>query len=213
MSSALKSYSVGRFIAVLVSAAFVVVVTGDHPAAAAPPPVIKDLGAFSGVLDAINQHRASHGAPPLEWDDNAAEAAAQHAAHLRETQNLEHGNTDAYGQNLYLAMSTQTPGEPIPAAEKTAREAVKDWYSQGACYHGHYDPATASSYLEFTQLVWKGSQRIGIAVAHGGPDSNGWYRSYVVADLSPPGNYSGQFEQNVGQPYGETFPAASNPRC
>lgn len=45
----------------------------------------------------------------------------------------------------------------------------------------------------FTQVVWKGSQKLGVGFAVSG-DGNS---VYIVAQYTPPGNYMGQFQQNV----------------
>lgn len=45
----------------------------------------------------------------------------------------------------------------------------------------------------FTQVVWKSSQKLGVGFALTGDGKT----LYVVAQYSPPGNYMGQFGQNV----------------
>jgi len=45
----------------------------------------------------------------------------------------------------------------------------------------------------FTQLVWKGSKQLGVGIAF----ANGGKTAVVVANYYPPGNYLGQFPQNV----------------
>ena len=45
----------------------------------------------------------------------------------------------------------------------------------------------------FTQVVWKGSQKLGVGFALTGDGKT----LYVVAQYSPPGNYMGQFGSNV----------------
>jgi hypothetical protein len=47
----------------------------------------------------------------------------------------------------------------------------------------------------FSQMVWKNSTELGIARAR---DQNG--KVIVVANYNPPGNYIGQFTQNVPMP-------------
>jgi len=44
----------------------------------------------------------------------------------------------------------------------------------------------------FTQVVWKGSTELGIGKASG---RNGG--TFVVANYNPPGNFGGQYNQNV----------------
>ena len=48
----------------------------------------------------------------------------------------------------------------------------------------------------FTQVVWKGSRRLGVGVGYA---DNG-RKAIVVANYDPPGNYLGQFPQNVSPP-------------
>ena len=47
----------------------------------------------------------------------------------------------------------------------------------------------------FTQVVWKSSKELGVGKA---TSRSG--RIYVVANYYPPGNYQGQFAQNVLPP-------------
>jgi len=50
------------------------------------------------------------------------------------------------------------------------------------------------------QVVWKGTKAVGVGIATTSrPDAKGFYKSYVVARYSPPGNYEGRFESNVGK--------------
>ena len=48
----------------------------------------------------------------------------------------------------------------------------------------------------FTQVVWKGSEELGIGKA---ADSKG--RVYVVANYAPAGNFIGDFAANVSRPW------------
>ena len=45
----------------------------------------------------------------------------------------------------------------------------------------------------FTQVVWKGSQQLGVGVAF----ANNGRIAVVVANYSPPGNYQNRFTDNV----------------
>ena len=45
----------------------------------------------------------------------------------------------------------------------------------------------------FTQLVWKSSEKLGAGMAF----NNDRTKVYVVARYSPPGNYEGQYGDNV----------------
>jgi hypothetical protein len=45
----------------------------------------------------------------------------------------------------------------------------------------------------FTQVVWKSTSKLGIGIAL----SNEGKKAVVVAQYGPPGNYTGQFPENV----------------
>ena len=59
-------------------------------------------------------------------------------------------------------------------------------------------PGYSGATGHFTQVVWKGSTKFGIAKASA-KQKNGWYGVYVVAQYSPAGN-SPRYIANVGQP-------------
>ncbi len=71
-------------------------------------------------------------------------------------------------------------------------EATDAWYNEIKLYNFNR-PGFSMSTGHFTQVVWKGSQKLGagFAITRDGKSL------YVVAQYSPPGNYMGQFEQNV----------------
>lgn len=48
----------------------------------------------------------------------------------------------------------------------------------------------------FTQIVWKNTQYLGVGIA-----KNAYGRTVIVATYFPPGNYKGQFINNVLRPY------------
>ena len=55
----------------------------------------------------------------------------------------------------------------------------------------------------FTQVVWKASIKLGIGKATGKVvDDKGisWFCTWVVGRYSPPGNYRGQYQENVLKP-------------
>lgn len=68
--------------------------------------------------------------------------------------------------------------------------AVDDWYQEIEKYD-FQKPGFNMSTGHFSQLIWKGSQKLGIAYAQKNGDV------YVVANYDPPGNYHGQFNDNV----------------
>ena len=50
----------------------------------------------------------------------------------------------------------------------------------------------------FTQVVWKASTKLGIGRAYG--KRKGMFCTWAVARYVPPGNYGGQYQDNVKRP-------------
>jgi hypothetical protein len=48
----------------------------------------------------------------------------------------------------------------------------------------------------FTQLVWKATNKMGAGIAY----TSDRKQVYVVAQYTPPGNYEGQYQENVLPP-------------
>lgn len=71
-------------------------------------------------------------------------------------------------------------------------DVVDLWYAEEKLYK--YDGTFSKQTGHFTQLVWKASQQIGVAIV--GNSARG---SYVVVEYYPRGNVLGSFDQNVAQ--------------
>jgi uncharacterized protein YkwD len=142
------------------------------------------------ILRSHNELRARHGAPALSLDDRLNMYAQNWANHLAASATFGHSG-GTYGENLYYASSTS--GIDAAAA---ASGAVDSWYGESA--HYRYGSGFSSATGHFTQLVWKGSVRLGCGMARA---SNGSMNSvYVVCSYDPPGNVTSQFPQNVFPP-------------
>ncbi|CAF4308109.1 unnamed protein product, partial [Rotaria sordida] len=92
--------------------------------------------------------------------------------------------TQGVGENLYWASGRQINAYNAPIA----------WYQEIKDYdfnNGGFSMSTG----HFTQLVWRNTKRLGVGVAY----TNGGQSVYIVAQYLPPGNYQGQYQENVRQ--------------
>lgn len=158
-----------------------------------PPPVPAQRpqpGSVSGggdafareILQAHNQVRCLHGAPPLVWHDGVAAYARQWVSRGR----FEH--SDSYkapigplGENLYGSSELPSP-----------TEAVRSWYGEVSDYRPE-DPSGAAGH--FTALIWKDVRYLGCARAGGNLFCNYWSGSRT-ADCTTP-NMQGCYRTQV----------------
>lgn len=75
------------------------------------------------------------------------------------------------------------------------KNATESWYEEIHQYDFD-NPEFSQQCGHFTQVVWKNTTAFGIGVGFGDDGR----RAVVVARYSPPGNYLGQFPENVPQP-------------
>ncbi|MEE1763228.1 MULTISPECIES: pathogenesis-related family 1 protein [unclassified Streptomyces] len=146
-------------------------VTGAGSVSAASKPEVR------GFLTVVNQARAEVGVPPLVWDESVA-AQARSWTRLRVADcELVHSNS-RYGENLAKGSSPRY----------SLADAARLWLDEKSDYDRPSNSCVNDrECLHYTQLVWRGSTRVGAAKARCG---NGW--TYVVANFDPPGNWVGR---------------------
>lgn len=101
---------------------------------------------------------------------------------------MRHRTDGKYGENISSSSGI----------EETGSTSVNRWYDE--VQHYKYGHEFSASTGHFTQVVWKNSVNFGIGVAK---SNNG--TTYVVANYDPPGNFRGEFTENVLQPKGSLF--------
>ncbi|PHH68772.1 hypothetical protein CDD82_290 [Ophiocordyceps australis] len=159
-------------------------------------PDIKDL-----ALEKHNSYRSKHNAGPLEWDDYLADEAMAWIMQLEQCilRHPQMGEKE-YGQNLASASFTWAPTEQ-EFLDNTAN-GIDGWYDE-VKIHDFSSNSFIYATGHFTQLVWKGSKRLGCATrfcdgAKGETREGPAFNATVTAcHYYPPGNMGGEFLQNV----------------
>jgi len=131
-------------------------------------------------VDAHNRFRARHCAAALTWSAKLAEVAQRWANALRDRGCQFAHSGGNYGENL----AAGTKGTLDPGS------VVKMWYDEIAQYRfpdGGFSMETG----HFTQVVWRGTQRVGC----GHSQCKGM--DIYVCEYDPPGNWEGQYRDNV----------------
>lgn len=144
------------------------------------------------AVEAHNNLRAMHGAPPLTFADDLNEYSQKWADDIAKRDQMEHSNCTLpgggrVGENIYMCWSSD------PNATCNAKDACQSWYDEIKDYN--YNKSGFSMKTgHFTQVVWKESRELGIAFAKSPKGS-----IYVVANYRPAGNMQGDFDENVLQ--------------
>lgn len=150
------------------------------------------------VLNTHNALRSKHGSVPLTWSDECYAAAKRQADTCAARRALGHGNCDGpsgrHGQNAFWSS----------AGGATAKQAIDSWYAEAPKYRfggNTQQPGTG----HFTQIVWAGSQSVGVAKSADG--------CFVIANYFPAGNMLGTYNENV-RPCGSPMskPQAQQPQ-
>lgn len=144
-------------------------------------------------LRAHNKFRAMHGSPPLKLNRNLCLFAAEWAKELAKRKSFEHRPNNKYGENLYFGSGFKI----------SAEDAVRTWYNEIHDYN-FKKPVFHPDIGHFTQLIWKGSKELGVALQIANTTT------YVVCNYDPPGNIMGQFEANVPLPLSDKGAAPSS---
>ena len=137
----------------------------------------------SDILTNHNYHRKRHQVDALERSEEIEKVAQAYSEHLAEIEQLVHSH-NGYGENLYYCWASNS-------ICVTGEKASQSWYSEVSKYNFNspgYIPGTG----HFSQLVWKGSKKIGCGAA-----CNSKNKCYVSCNYSPAGNDLNHFGTNV----------------
>jgi pathogenesis-related protein 1 len=156
---------------------------GCPPPSSATAPSQISAAEKDTILRIHNQARAAtNPSPPLgplAWDSSLANGAQGWANIIGPSKHSEcHSGAQGSGQ-----------GENI-ADFGTVEAGVQFWYNEKAQYKYPTPVAAGAPYLHYTQMVWRGTQRIGCGKA---PSAKYWPTNIVlVCRYSPAGNFFGR---------------------
>ncbi|XP_041974430.1 protein PRY1-like [Aricia agestis] len=145
-----------------------------------------------------NVYRQRHAAPQLYMAPELCDYAQAWANHLAHTNRFRYRNDRDVGQNLY-----QRPVSAIQP-DVTGQEVSSYWYAAVRQYNFFKESDVLHANVNaghFTQMVWVSTKFFGVGKARSRAG-----KVIVVANYSPPGNQSGQFEANVLPPTPDNQP-------
>ncbi|XP_014471136.1 PREDICTED: uncharacterized protein LOC106742563 isoform X1 [Dinoponera quadriceps] len=134
-----------------------------------------------------NEYRRKHRVPDLRLSPELTAAAKAWANTLLNTNKLIPQSSSPYGENIYSMQCSD------PKLIVSAREVISKWYSEKKEHKFGVEPKVLNT-CHFTQIVWKKTTEMGIAMAK--RDGT----CVIVACYHPRGNIVGQFTENVLKP-------------
>ncbi|XP_015120642.1 uncharacterized protein LOC107043601 isoform X1 [Diachasma alloeum] len=134
-----------------------------------------------------NEYRRKHRVPDLRLSGELTSAARAWANTLLNTNKLVPQSSSPFGENIY-SVQCSDPNLIVPA-----REVVSKWYAERKDHKYGIEPKVLNT-CHFTQIIWKSSTEMGIAMAK--KDGT----CVIVACYHPRGNIVGQFTENVPKP-------------
>ena len=100
---------------------------------------------------------------------------------------MYHSSGSGFGENIFFQQGSE-------CNMKIGITATNLWYNE-VSMHNYSSNQFVYETGHFTQVVWKNSTELGIAKAVSGSG-----KCYISANYKPPGNYEGQFIENVLPP-------------
>lgn len=149
-----------------------------------------DLEAFGRSMVRVhNEYRKRHGVPELVLDSVLNGVAQSWAVQLGQSDKFGHNPSTKYGENIYCMWSSDRNAHPNP------RDVCRSWYDEVRDFNYGNEPRGRAVTGHFTQVVWKGSKRLGVGLA-----KTRTGKVVVVCNYEPSGNVAGQYNANVPRP-------------
>lgn len=133
---------------------------------------------------AHNEYRRKHGVSDLKLSPKLCQLAQEWADTLSRRGVLQSRGGTRFGENIFCVQSSS----PI---EVNGCDPVDNWYNEAKSHVYGREPNTLKT-GHFTQIVWRETQELGVAVSR---NRNG--QIFVVANYDPPGNVIGTYSENV----------------
>ncbi|KAL3318523.1 hypothetical protein Ciccas_002801 [Cichlidogyrus casuarinus] len=130
--------------------------------------------------------RSLHGCPDLKLNHELAKDCQKYAEELAKKGKMQHSDGD-YGENLAYREHSQQ-------AYHSGKLASNHWYSEIKDYN--FDGDEQLNCGHFSQLIWKDCKEAGFGVALSADKK----KVFVVGRYLPPGNWRGQWKENIPRP-------------
>uniref|UniRef100_A0A4W4G4X2 SCP domain-containing protein n=1 Tax=Electrophorus electricus TaxID=8005 RepID=A0A4W4G4X2_ELEEL len=150
-----------------------------------------DAGHASDAVLSVNRYRQRHRVQPVSLCPTLSKEAQDWAAHLVSIKTLKNSQK-GHGESMSYKW-TSTLAAPTGKLDHRKPKVAESWYNECTKYN-FSSPGFQNGSGNFTQMVWKSTERAGVGLA---TDGKGMF--ITVAFYEPAGNISnhGYFQDNV----------------
>ncbi|CAH8513958.1 unnamed protein product [Heterobilharzia americana] len=114
------------------------------------------------IVELHNHYRSQHGSNPLALDQNLTDMAQQWADHLLQQTHLSNSGFVYRGLRLGENVGSRWSNGPM---DHNCKELIEHWYQESEKYKFEVEPESVQGIGNFTQIVWSGSESIGVGIA------------------------------------------------
>jgi len=172
----------------------------------------------AAVLAQHNLHRSNHSSPPVGWEHDLyviAKATAQTCVYKHNTT----AGGGGYGQNIAAGVARSDIASVITDMFYNGEEPI---FAADGCYgEANPDMSNFDSWGHFTQVVWKDTTTVACYTtdeddcsklydSNGNPLASDIPAYFTVCNYKSPGNFAGEYADNVGKPLGQAPSYASS---
>ncbi len=136
------------------------------------------------LLNAHNAERSQMGVPPLKWSPKLAGEAQQWAKYLAGQGRMIHADRNQRanaGENLWMGSAGDYSAEFMVGAFAAEKRHFRNGTFPNISRTGQWRDVG-----HYSQVIWRGTQEVGCAVARGARDD------FLVCRYWPAGNFYGQ---------------------
>ncbi|CAD7077936.1 unnamed protein product [Hermetia illucens] len=142
------------------------------------------------ILKYHNDYRRKHGVLELKLNPDLCQLSQEWADKLAKEDRFAYRPNSMYGENIYCLWSSDRNAKANP------KDVCRSWYEEHREHSYIVEPKGAFRAGQFTQMVWKSTQELGVGLAK---TRRG--KVIVVCNYHPRGNTVGEFMANVLRPH------------
>lgn len=122
----------------------------------------------------------------VKWSTELTASAVENVDGCVKAKKLQHSHNKGIGQNTFTLMMSPPQPPSLQLDEQVWNAAIQSWFDEHKNYVTHAFSGNKGTVGHFTQLVWRDSTEVGMAIAYS--SAGGRLTAYACLNFSPQGN-------------------------